>query len=147
MDFSDTLNIDCRLLGFENSKEKVVTQNSNFLKNLGKPRPGAFIIYRWDLNTTFLFSTLGRPVRGYAIFLRLKNGIICSKIEPFLKCGLKIWTLMSIMWHFLISKKVLMVHMHFGTYQRVSRMLKQKTWKISTTHPSLIVPGLKDRRM
>ena len=66
-------------------QEKLVSQKSKFLKNLGKPRPEAFFLYISYPYKTFLFNTLGRTMACYATFLSLKNGFLCSKIAHILE--------------------------------------------------------------
>ena len=70
-------------------QEKLVSQKSKFLKNLGKPRPEAFFLCTSYPYEALLFNTLGRAMACYATFLSLKNSFLHSKIDQFLKCGQK----------------------------------------------------------
>lgn len=118
------------------TKEKLVSQNSNFLKNLGKPRLGAFFQYNWHLYETFLFSDL-RGTMGYdPTLLSLKNGLLHSKIDQFLKCGQKSKALHQWNDTFLIVKTVLMLHMRMNIVWRIYRKQKIGFENFPTGNPS-----------
>ena len=98
MNFLNTINIVSQLLGLKNQTKTdgLVSQKSDFLKHLRKPRKTAHFLRCLHPYKTFLFNDLGRTMPCYVLFLSLKNGYLHSKIEPFLKYYQKIPTLMSI---------------------------------------------------